>query len=235
MKRVAVLEARIGFEFKNRSLAELALTHRSSGPIHNERLEFLGDAILGFAVAEFLFKKFPDASEGELSRLRSRLVNREILAEIAQKMDIGALLVLGPGEIKSGGRKRASILADALEAVFGAICLDAGQAVCIDRIQGILKTYVPETITLDETRDPKTMLQELLQAKSCEVPVYRVVELAGEAHNQKFVVECSVALLTEKTIGHGKNRRLAEQEAAQAALHELLQKGISHPQGSPEK
>lgn len=218
-----MLETRMGFEFKNRSLLELALTHRSAGPEHNERLEFLGDAILGFTVAEFLFKQFPDASEGDLSRLRSRLVNRDILAEIAQKMELGTLLVLGPGEIKSGGRKRSSILADALEAVFGAIYLDAGQSVCMHRIQEILKAYVPEAISLNQVKDPKTMLQELLQARSCDVPVYKVAEISGEAHDQIFLVECSVALLREKTIGRGRNRRLAEQEAAQVALHALLQ------------
>lgn len=218
------LEARIGHVFNDPSLAELALTHRSAQRLHNERLEFLGDAVLGFTVAERLFQRFPEATEGELSRLRSRLVNKQMLADLARELGLGELLSLGAGELKSGGRNRASILADALEAVFGAIYLDAGLEECRSRILHLLSPHIPESSAMNTTKDPKTLLQELLQARSCEVPVYEVVELRGEAHDQTFVVECSVAPLPHKTRGHGKNRRLAEQEAAIEALRLLQQK-----------
>ncbi|WP_246480542.1 ribonuclease III [Motiliproteus sediminis] len=208
----------LGYRFADESLAELALTHRSCGARNNERLEFLGDSILNFVIADALFSKFPEAAEGQLSRLRARLVKGVTLAELAREMDLSEFLRLGAGELKSGGFNRKSILADAFEAIIGAIYLDAGMEPCRERI---LAWYQPrlDDLTLDDTRkDPKTRLQEYLQSRRAELPKYHLIKVEGEAHAQQFYIDCEVALLTTPSSGSGKSRRLAEQNAAAAAL-----------------
>ncbi len=215
---VRQLESITGHEFADKSLARMALTHRSSGPVHNERLEFLGDAILGFTVAEMLFSRFPEASEGELSRMRSAMVNRDTLAAVARQLKLGELLVLGPGELNSGGRQRASILSNAVEAVIGAIYLDAGLEACRSMVLRLLEDHVPDPRSTRTGKDAKTQLQEVLQAEGAEVPVYKVVSVSGEAHQQTFAVSCSLSLLAQETQGTGSSRRNAEQQAALAAL-----------------
>lgn len=215
------LEKAFSYSFADQSLARLALTHSSADASSNERLEFLGDAILGFVIAAELFERHPDATEGELSRLRASLVNQQSLADIANALHLGELLILGPGELKSGGRTRASILSDAVEAVLGAIYLDGG----LDSVrQAILKIYgnLISNIGREERRkDAKTRLQEFLQSKSMALPVYEVLSISGEDHQQTFVVSCQITLLHEPTSGSGRNRKLAEQQAAEKALSAL--------------
>ncbi len=215
------LEKAFSYSFADQSLARLALTHSSADASSNERLEFLGDAILGFVIAAELFERHPDATEGELSRLRASLVNQQSLADIANALHLGELLILGPGELKSGGRTRASILSDAVEAVLGAIYLDGG----LDSVrQAILKIYgnLISNIGREERRkDAKTRLQEFLQSKSMALPVYEVLSISGEDHQQTFVVSCQITLLHEPTSGCGRNRKLAEQQAAEKALSAL--------------
>lgn len=219
--RVRQLEQGIAYRFSDQSLAELALTHRSADKHNNERLEFLGDAILGFTIADELLHRNPQAPEGELSRLRSRLVNQQTLADLAAGLQLGELLVLGPGELKSGGRQRVSIVADAVEAVLGAIYLDGGLEAC----RAVILTLYGELLehgTLGVTgKDSKTRLQELLQAKALPLPVYKVISIDGEAHEQIFVVSCTISMLPEYTVGKGSNRRIAEQQAAENALQAL--------------
>ncbi|MGB4249054.1 MAG: ribonuclease III [Pseudohongiellaceae bacterium] len=219
--RVRQLEQGIAYRFSDQSLAELALTHRSADKHNNERLEFLGDAILGFTIADELLHRNPQAPEGELSRLRSRLVNQQTLADLAAGLQLGELLVLGPGELKSGGRQRVSIVADAVEAVLGAIYLDGGLEAC----RAVILTLYGELLehgALGVTgKDSKTRLQELLQAKALPLPVYKVISIDGEAHEQIFVVSCTISMLPEYTVGKGSNRRIAEQQAAENALQAL--------------
>lgn len=215
------LEKGIAYSFSDQSLAELALTHRSANKQNNERLEFLGDAILGFTIADELLRRNPQAPEGELSRLRSRLVNQQTLANLAAQLQLGELLVLGPGELKSGGRQRISILADAVEAVVGAIYLDGGLEPCRAVILKLYRDLLDDD-SLDVTgKDAKTRLQELLQARGLPLPLYSVSSIDGEAHEQTFVVSCEISLLGKHTIGRGSNRRLAEQQAARNALQAL--------------
>ncbi len=225
---VAKLEGRIAYQFQNKTLAQLALTHSSAHRNNNQRLEFLGDSILGFLVAESLYAAFPDASEGDLTRMRSALINKDTLADIARTLEMGELLSLGPGELKSGGRQRVSILADAIEALIGAVYLDAGIPACRQILRGLLAPYMPDMSVPEVHKDAKTRLQEYLQALGKDVPVYKVTDINGEAHNQIFVVSCKVKLRGQATQdlttqGQGKNRRLAEQEAAQSALALLEQ------------
>lgn len=215
------LEKGIAYGFSNQSLADLALTHRSASKHNNERLEFLGDAILGFAIADELLRRNPQAPEGELSRLRSRLVNQQTLANLAARLQLGELLVLGPGELKSGGRKRVSILADAVEAIVGAIYLDGGLEACRAVILMLYRDLLDDD-SLDVTgKDAKTRLQELLQARGLPLPLYSVSSVDGDAHEQTFVVSCEISLLEKHTVGRGSNRRLAEQQAARNALQAL--------------
>lgn len=216
---------RIGYEFKDESLFDLALTHRSCGARNNERLEFLGDSILNFVVGESLFERFPEAKEGQLSRLRAQMVKGETLAEIAREFDLGPCLNLGEGEMKSGGFRRDSILADAVEAIIGAIHLDKGMACARERVLVWYKSRL-DALQLETTRkDPKTELQEFLQAKKSALPEYRVIEVGGEAHAQKFTVECHSVLLKTPTVATASSRRGAEKMAAEAALKQLL--GVS--------
>jgi len=211
------LTKQLGYAFHDATLLARALTHRSHGSQNYERLEFLGDSILSFIVADVLYDRFPQLSEGELTRLRATLVRRETLATLARELELGDCLELGSGELKSGGFDRDSILADALEAVFGAVYKDGGieaaRDVVLRRYQPILDSIDPNSIL----KDPKTRLQEFLQRKSLATPIYTVLELSGEPHQQRFVVECRVPGLTEAVRGEGSSRRYAEQAAATRA------------------
>lgn len=215
---------RLGHNFERRDLLELALTHRSHGSRNNERLEFLGDSILGFTIGAALFEQFPQGREGQLSRLRAQLVSGETLAKLAREMDLGDCLRLGEGEMKSGGFRRASILADAVEALIGAIYLDAGLETARERI---LAWYAPrlQGLSLETAKDPKTRLQEWLQARSKPLPQYKVVDIAGAEHAQQFVVECRVSGLKEPVRGQAGNRRAAEKAAATEAYNRLTGQG----------
>ncbi|TWH64337.1 ribonuclease-3 [Azomonas agilis] len=212
------LERRLGYHFRNQELLLVALTHRSYAGRNNERLEFLGDAILNFVAGEALFQHFPQAREGQLSRLRARLVKGQTLAILARGFELGDYLRLGSGELKSGGFRRESILADALEALIGAIYLDAGMDIVRERVLAWLATELQSLTLVDTNKDPKTRLQEFLQSRGSDLPRYDVVDIQGEPHCRVFYVSCQVALLTEKTQGQGASRRIAEQVAAAAAL-----------------
>ena len=209
------LAAIIGYRFTSASLLEEALTHRSKGALNNERLEFLGDAILGFVVAEVLFEKFPTEPEGVLTRFRASLVKKETLAEMARAYSLGEFLRLGPGELKSGGFRRDSILADAMEAIIGAMYLDSDMPTARDFV---LRSLGARFDHLQIQKDPKTRLQEFLQAQRQPLPKYVVTAMHGTDHDQQFEVECQVEALPEPTRGAGGSRRKAEQAAAQQAL-----------------
>ena len=215
---LAPLCAVLGYRFQRLELLEEALTHRSFAARNNERLEFLGDAILNFAAGEALFERFPQAREGQLSRLRARLVKGETLAVLARGFGLGEYLRLGSGELKSGGFRRESILADALEALIGAIYLDAGMETAKERVVAWLASEIESLTLVDTNKDPKTRLQEYLQSRGCELPRYEVVDIQGEPHCRVFFVECEITLLNEKSRGQGVSRRIAEQVAAAAAL-----------------
>ena len=208
----------LDYQFRNPDLLEQAMCHRSAGKPNNERLEFLGDAVLGFIVSELLFKKFPAASEGELSRLRSRLVQRSTLAEIARELQLGQALQLGAGEMKSDGASRESILADAMEALVSAVYLDAGLEVCSQKLQQWLGNRLSDLSASEPGKDAKTQLQEWLQAKRKPLPVYEVVSIEGSDHQQHFTVSCQVAGLAAPIAGSGNSRKEAEQIAAESAL-----------------
>ena len=212
------IERAIGHVFDNRSLLDRALTHRSHGASHNERLEFLGDSVLNCVIAQALYEQFSDVREGDLSRLRANLVRQETLAQIAQQFGLGDHLRLGEGELKSGGFRRPSILADALEALFGAVFVDGG----FERArQTILRLYEPFLASLDPLRsgkDAKTSLQEYLQGRRLALPQYLLRATRGEAHAQEFEVECLIPELGIAATGRGQSRRAAEQEAARRAF-----------------
>jgi ribonuclease-3 len=221
LSRPAALEKRLGHRFASPQLLEQALTHRSRGADNNERLEFLGDGVLGCAVADELYGRFPQLSEGKLTRLRASLVREEALAGVANSLGIGEFLRLGEGELASGPEPRPSILADALEAVLGAVFLDAGYEAAR---KTVLAAFGPLIDRLDPERpakDAKTRLQEILQASHHRLPQYRVVAVQGEAHRQSFEVECSVAELGLTATGSGTSRQRAEQQAAKAMLERL--------------
>jgi len=215
------LERKLGYSFRDKELMLLALTHRSYSGRNNERLEFLGDAILNFIAGEALFECFPQAREGQLSRLRARLVKGETLAVLARGFELGDFLRLGSGELKSGGFRRESILADALEALIGAIYLDAGMEAARERVLAWLADEMTNLTLVDTNKDPKTRLQEFLQSRGGELPQYEVVDIHGEPHCRTFFVQCSIDLLSETTKGQGASRRIAEQVAAAAALSAL--------------
>ncbi len=215
------LSQRIGYTFNDESLIQLALTHRSKGNTNNERLEFLGDSIVNFTIAEALYLKFPQAKEGKLSRLRADMVRGTTLAEIARDFDLGEFLLLGSGELKSGGYNRESILADVVEAIIGAIYLDAGMGAVRARILDWYKSRLDALKEDTVVKDAKTRLQEYLQKTQNRLPKYEVVEITGQAHDQKFKVSCRVEKLPEITIGNGSSRRFAEQSAAEKALKAL--------------
>lgn len=206
--------------FNDPALLREALSHRSVGRPHNERLEFLGDGLVGAVVAELLFRRFPRASEGELTRLRSRLVRRETLAELARELRLGEHLRLGSGELKSGGFRRESILADAFEALVGALYLDAGWTICRDWLAERYRTRI-ESLDLRELADAKSRLQEWLQARGRGLPDYRLIASAGDEHALSFEVECLVEGVTEPVRAQASSRKQAEQLAAAQMLANL--------------
>jgi len=215
------LEESVGYGFSRPELLEQALTHRSHGTPHNERLEFLGDSVLNCVIAAELYERFGDLPEGDLSRLRARLVRQEALHEMAQGLGLGEYLRLGEGELKSGGSTRPSILADAFEALIGAIFLDGGFASAADAVKRVYRPLLAGLDPQDLGKDPKTLLQELLQARRIALPQYAVLATRGAAHRQNFEVECVIPALSVRTTGSGSNRRAAEQEAALRAFEQI--------------
>lgn len=211
----------IDHAFRDPDLLRQALTHRSFGTPHNERLEFVGDAVLNCVIALALYRRFPDIPEGDLSRVRAHLVNRETLARLARSLGLGASMRLGEGEQRSGGADRASILADALEAVFGAVVIDAGFAAAEGVINGVFGDLLRDADPRTLGKDPKTRLQEWLQSQRLPVPEYAIVATTGEAHAQQFAVECRIPSMSIVTSGSGSSRRIAEQDAAERALAEV--------------
>jgi ribonuclease-3 len=215
------LQAALGHAFGKPELLRQALTHRSFGAPNNERLEFLGDSVLNCVIAGALHDKFSALKEGELSRLRASLVRQETLAEIARSLNLGDLLQLGEGELKSGGARRPSILADALEAIFGAIYVDAGFDAARIVIEHLYQPAMARIDPNDSGKDPKTALQEVLQGRHLPLPRYSLLTTRGEAHAQEFEMECLIPELGIRSTGSGGSRRIAEQQAAQRALAEI--------------
>jgi len=218
---LAELERRLGHTFSKPDLARQALTHRSFGTPHNERLEFLGDSLLNCSVATLLYERFPKLPEGDLSRLRAALVNQRSLAEVAIELGLGERLRLGEGELKSGGFRRPSILADAVEALLGAVFLDAGFDATRTAVERLLASRLESAENQPVDKDPKTALQELLQGRGLALPRYAVQKTEGEAHDQTFIVECRVDDLGISASGTGASRRAAEQAAAESVLAQL--------------
>ena len=222
MSEFEKLQSCLEYSFKNIDYLRLALAHRSSGKRNNERLEFLGDSILGFLIADSLYHSFPNAREGVLSRHRAHLVQKPTLAELAREINLGECLLLGQGERKSGGKNRDSILADAMEAVLCAVYLDGGIEQCRSSIRKLYRSRLdslePDN---DFQKDPKTRLQEYLQANKKELPVYKVIEITGQDHDQIFKVSCQLKKPNLEFEGEGGNRRDAEQQAAEKALFNL--------------
>ena len=221
LEGLAEIERRLGHRFSNPDLARQALTHRSFGAPHNERLEFLGDSLLNCAVATLLYERFPQLPEGDLSRLRAALVNQSSLSDVASKLGLGERLRLGEGELKSGGFRRPSILADSLEALLGAVFLDAGFEATKDAVGHLLSEKLERAGNAPVDKDPKTALQEHLQGRGLALPRYAVQKTEGEAHDQTFTVECRVDDLGVAATGKGASRRAAEQAAAEGVLSQL--------------
>ncbi|MFQ5660572.1 MAG: ribonuclease III [Gammaproteobacteria bacterium] len=216
------LAKKIGYKFKDETLLNTALTHRSSGKNNNERLEYLGDAILGLIIAETLYHRFPAQPEGVLTRLRAAMVRRETLANLARSLEIGDHLKLGTGEKRAGGWRRDSILSNAMEAVIGALYLDSDFDRCRRFVLDLYADLLSDLSLENIGKDPKTALQEYLQARKLQLPSYQVIAEEGEAHLREFTVECSIDGLDKKIIAQGKSKRTAEQSAARKAL-DLLQ------------
>lgn len=215
------LYKKLGYQFDNADNLSLALTHRSASKKHNERLEFLGDAILGMVIANELFRRFPDQPEGNLTRMRASLVKGDTLAQLGQEFALGDVLRLGPGELKSGGHRRSSILADAVEAIIGAIYLEAGLQICEQLILSWFSTRIKKLDPSVHLKDDKTRLQEHLQGQGKALPVYTVIDIKGKSHEQTFSVECRVEGLSNAAVGTGSSRRKAEQQAASMTLETL--------------
>jgi ribonuclease-3 len=215
------LREALAYEPRDLALFETALTHRSADAPNNERLEFLGDAVLGLLSAQYLFERFPDADEGALSRLRARVVSGESLAQLAGGLGLGELLALGQGELKTGGFRRQSILADALEALCGALYLEAGLAAARVAVLRLLAPALDSLMLPAELKDPKTRLQELLQARGLPLPRYSVESVAGELHAQVFRVTCEVEPMAARATAAGSSRRRAEQAAAACVLEQI--------------
>ena len=213
-----ILAQVVGHPFTNADLLAHALTHRSAGGIHNERLEFLGDALLGYVIAEILYQRFPDANEGELTRLRSILVRRDTLAQIARNINLGHYLTLGCGEVKTGGCRRDSILANTLEAIIAAVYLDGGVVACRALVLRLLEPFLANLCVQEQIKDPKSRLQEYLQSRRLPLPAYTVLSIAGTEHDRIFRVTCCFDSLPEAALGIGSTRRRAEQDAARHAL-----------------
>ena len=217
----------LDYQFSDCSLLALALTHRSVGSNNNERLEFLGDAILGAVIAAELYQRFPASCEGDLTRLRAALVKGDTLAKIGLELDLGDYIRLGSGELKSGGFRRASILACAVEALIGAVYLDSGSEAAGQLILRLYAQRLEKVSPEDELKDPKTRLQELLQSKKQALPVYELTKIEGEPHAQIFYIECSVDGLDDVICGKGISRRKAEQAAAKRALSMIGEKAAN--------
>lgn len=220
MKTTDLLEKKLGYKFANPKLLNVALRHRSFGGLSNERLEFLGDSVVNFIIAAELFRRYPKFKEGELSRLRSNLINKETLATLAKEFNVGDYLYLGAGEKKSGGFRRTSILANTMEAIIGAIYMDSSMEICQRKI---LQWYGSRLIglTIAGQKDPKSELQELVQARGLSLPVYKIVATHGKAHKQIFHVECTVQGLEIVCEGQGTSKQEAEQKAAKQFLTKL--------------
>jgi ribonuclease-3 len=219
--RTPLLDKRIAYQFKSGALRDQALTHRSFGSPHNERLEFLGDGVLNCVVAEELYNRFPSLSEGQLSRLRANLVRKESLSGIAQGLGLSEFLRLGEGELASGGGSRPSMLADALEAVYGAMLIDGGYEAVRSSIRYTFKAELDLLDPAKPAKDAKTLLQEHLQARQKKLPAYRVVATKGAAHSQTFEVECVIEEMKLSASGTGSTRRIAEQNAAGKILKQI--------------
>lgn len=217
------LAKKLGLGFNNPDLFRQALSHRSADGPSNERLEFLGDAVLGLVIAECLYGRFPQADEGVLSRLRAALVNQTALADLARAIGLGDYLILGSGELKSGGYRRDSILSDALEAIIGAIFKDQGMDAAKQWILGMFADSIDRLSLDDWKKDPKTRLQELMQGRGLELPIYLLISQEGQPHNQHFRVECRIQLLSLTAQGDGSSRKKAEQQAAENMLVKLAE------------
>jgi len=220
------LALRLGVEFRDEALLLQALTHRSFGTPHNERLEFLGDAVLNLAIARLTFEKFPAMPEGELSRLRANLVNQSVLAGIAEELGIGSVLRLGEGEVKTGGASRPSILADAVESLIGAVYVDGGFEAADTLVCRLFATRLASPEQNSPAKDAKTALQEWLQARRHQLPQYMVKRIEGAAHQQTFFVECITERPAFKVEGRGGTRRAAEQDAAVKVIAKISAKAI---------
>ena len=225
-EQVAKVSQIVDYHFKDESLLKLALTHRSMGSNNNERLEFLGDSVLGMVISSELFKRFPNEKEGVLTRLRSSLVKGETLSEISSELNLGEFIQLGSGELKSGGFRRASTLADAVEAIIGAIYLDSSAEFGIKKVEEIILSIFNSRIDNCEhdgiIQDPKTRLQEYLQAKGLPLPTYSVVSISGKEHQQSFKISCAIKGFSNHVVAIGASRRKAEQAAAEKALSTII-------------
>ncbi len=228
---LARLTKKLGYSFKKTELLIQALTHRSAKGCHNERLEFLGDSILGFVIAEALFEQFPSHDEGDLTRMRSSLVKGVTLAEIARDFNLGECLILGPGELKSGGHRRESILEDAIEAIIGAVYLDSNINCCKQLILSWFAKRLSVIKPGNEQKDPKTRLQEYLQGRKIALPSYEVIDTTGQSHNQQFTVRCITPIINKEVIAKGTSRRKAEQAAAEQILM-LIEQSKSKSKGN---
>ena len=215
----------LDYRFDDHALLRLALTHRSASNENNERLEFLGDAVLGQIIADYLYREFPDADEGQLTRTRALLVKKDTLASVARSLNLGEKIILGEGELKSGGWRRDSILANTLEALVGAIYLDGGLDACTQQLSA---WFAPSLKDIDPTlarKDAKTQLQEYLQARGQALPSYQAIEVTGPAHDQRFKIDCRVESVAKTATAEGKNRRTGEQRAAALMLARIESAG----------
>ena len=218
---ISGLQKKLGYTFRDERLITTALTHRSFDKNHNERLEYLGDSILGFIIAEALYHHFPDQPEGVLTRFRASLVKRETLARVARSLELGDHILLGTGEKRSGGWRRDSILSNTLEAIIGAIYLDSDIPTCKSFVLNLFQEHINDMSPEQQSKDPKTELQEYLQARKMDLPDYKVVAEEGEAHNRRFTVECRVDALDSTITAQGKSKRAAEQAVARKVLEVL--------------
>ncbi len=212
------ISSRLQYRFNNLNLLEQALTHRSRSAANYERLEFLGDSILGFFVAEWLYHRFPELTEGKLSRMRAAIVRKDTLARVARDLELGQALILGEGESKSGGHERNSILADTLEAITGAIFLDSGLDACKEFVLRVFRPHLDQLRSETAYKDAKSRLQEYLQKHGLPVPIYTIVNVSGEPHLQVFEVQCEIEGVEQVFTATGTSRRSAEQSAAEQAI-----------------
>lgn len=222
VNKMLALQRKLAYQFSELELLRLALTHRSKGALNYERLEFLGDSILGFVVADFLYSKYPTLAEGKLSRMRSSLVRKETLADVARSLQLSDHLILGEGELKSGGFNRDSILADTVESLIGAIYLDAGFSPASEFIYRNFSSQFENISGESNYKDPKSRLQEAMQKRSLALPIYTILQAQGEQHDQEFTIECVLEELNLSAQATAKSRRSAEQQAAEFVL-ELYQ------------